>query len=270
MNQRICILFLTILLLPSGDIWAQEKSLSFRFGPGHIARQDQIFSPFNHTDWSLVNTGIRYETRNKVHQWIDLGVGSYDPILTPSYSFDDDKQTHPHSFMLVNLTYSLGKPIPSANASCQWTTGGFIENDIQPSTYNYGYAGSFGYFASIGLGAWARYAYDLNKRNSLALTAQLPLIVLLARSPYLVNDDEFIENISSHNGLKTFFAFLGDGEIQTLNRMQQFELHFTYTHSLNDHWKLGFWYEFHALHARMPLPLIQFRNVVNFSATLTF
>jgi hypothetical protein len=258
------------LLLPSGDILAQEKSLSFRFGPGHIARQDQIFSPFNHTDWSLVNTGIRYESRNRFHQWIDLGVGSYNPILVPSYSFGDDEQTYPHSFLLVNLTYALGKLISSANSAGRWTAGGFVENDIQPSSYNYGHVGSFGYFASIGLGAWARYEYNLNKQNSLSLTAQLPLAALVARSPYLVNDDEFIENTSSHNGLKTFLAFLGDGEIQTLNRMQQMELHVTFTHAFNNKWKLGCWYELHVLHVREPLPLIQFRNVLNVTATLTF
>jgi hypothetical protein len=258
------------MLLITTQLQAQQKSLTLRLGPGHLARQDQIFSPFVHTDWSMVNAGIRYEREANLHHWIDLGFGSYNPILTPSYTFGDDEQTWPHSFLLVKLTYALGKQLSSAHAAGRWTVGGFFENDIQPSTYNYGHVGSFGYFASVGLGAWARYTRVLNKRSSLSATAQVPVVALVAHSPYLVNDDEFIENTSSHNGLKTFLAFLGDGEIQTLNRIQQVELHFRYSYQLNNRWNVGAWYEFHFVQASKPIKLLQFRNVLNVTATLTF
>ncbi len=269
MTRPRFLMLTAILLIPLLSVHAQQKSLSLRLGPGHVARQDQIFSPFVHTDWSLLNGGIRYETRSHLHQWIDLGFGSYSPIRTSSYRYGEGNQTYPHSFLLANLTYALGKPIPSKNPANTWAVGGFFGNAIQATTYNYGPVGNFGYFASVDLGIWARFSRHLSKQNAVSVATQLPILSWIARSPYLVNDDEYIENIYSHNGLKTFFAYLADGKLQTLNRVQQAELHLTFTHELNDRWILGAWYECHFLHTRTTLPLVQIRNVLNVSTTLT-
>lgn len=263
-------LLVALMMYPAASLPAQQRSLTLRFGPGYNSRQDLIFSPFVHTDWSLVNGGLRYETQNRLHRWVDLGFGSYSPILTPSYTYGDGDQTNAHSFLLANLTYALGKPISSRISARTWVLGGFLENDIHATTYNYARVGNSGYFASIGLGMWARFSREIGQRNSIGATVQVPLLAWVARSPYLVNDDEYIENIYSHKGLNTFFAYLGDGELETLNAVRQLELHLNLSHSLSERWKIGAWYEFHLLHASKPLPLLQLRNVLNFSTTLTF
>jgi hypothetical protein len=249
---------------------AQQNSLSLRIGPGHIARQDQTFSPFIHTDVSLLNFGLRYERQAYLHQWADLSFGFYQPMLADAYLYDEDDQTQPHSFLLVDLTYALGKQMGNSGNSDPFILGGFFKADVQPSTYNYNPFSSFGYFASFGIGIWGRYAHTINDKNLLQLTGQLPVVALIARSPYLVNDDEFIENTYSHNGFKTFFAYMGDGKIHTLNRMQQLLLNLTYTYSLNEKWKMGGEYEFQVLHSSLPTNLLQFRNVIYLRTALSF
>jgi len=71
----------------------------------------------------------------------------------------------------------------------------------------------------------------------------------LARSPYLVNDDEFIENTSSHSGFKTFTSFIGDGKLVSWNSWQSFDLEIKYLSHLNKKWQLGAAYLFEFIHS---------------------
>jgi len=246
---------------------AQENNLSFGFGPGHLARQDLTFSPFVHQDISLQNVFLGYQHKASWQHDIAVEIGAYAPILTDPYRYGDDAETFPHSFLLVDLTYSLCKPVFQARDSNRWVMGGFFKADIQPSYYNYNPFSSFGYFASFGLGVAAGYAYRFNEKDHLLCKAQIPLLALIARSPYLINDDEFIENTYSHNGVKTFFAYLADGKFQTLNRMQQLQLDIEYTRSINTWWDIGAAYSFQLLHADLPTNLLQFNNVLRFTTT---
>lgn len=268
---------LLVLLLPLSG-FAQSNSLlpsvvnrlRLDYGYGYYARQDQVFSPFVHSDGSALNTKVSWQRSARLQQFTELEFGSYNPILVPSYTYDTDKQTYPHSFLLVNLTYGLGKDVGIGARSSALTLGGFFESDVQASTYNYARNGSFGYFASFSLGGWASYSYRINDKHTVGARMLLPLVSLVARSPYLVNDDEFIINTYSHSGLKTFFAYVGDGSVQTLNKVQQAELSVNYQYELNDRWSLGTAYGFRFLHSAEPLSLVSYRNTFYLSGIYTF
>lgn len=150
------------------------------------------------------------------------------------------------------------------------TVGGLFAADIQAMNYAYGRTSSLGYYASFGLGAFGKYAYTINEKNNLSASLQIPLFYLMARSPYLVNDDEFIENTYSHSGFKTFMAFIGDGNFVTWNRLQTFDLDLKYTHSLNRRWNLGAAYLFEFVHAVQPQNLLSYRQSLNLSASYCF
>lgn len=249
---------------------SQHNTLALRYGIGHYARQDQTFSPFVHPDWSALNIGLTYTHHAKMYQFADLEFGSYNPILVPSYDYDEDKQTLPHNFTLVNLTYALGHSLRPEGDATGFILGGFFEADVEPSNYNYARWSNFGYLATFSLGAWGQYDCIIHDKHTLRARAMLPLLSLVARSPYLVNDDEYIENTYSHNGFKTFFAYLGDGEFQTLNRIQQFELHLNYAYALSNKWHIGAGYSFRMIHAVRPTDFLSFRNTFYLTASLNF
>lgn len=262
---------LLLLVLLVNPLLAQKTSLSMRLGAGHLIRQDLIFSPFHHSDVSLMNGALRLERQSpKLYQWVDLGASVYNPSTVPSYSYGDNDRTYPHNFLFVNLAYAVGKEVKTLKPEAKWMLGGLFEMDLQSSTYNYGRVSSFGYFIAFNLGAWARYKHTLANRHTLTTTVTLPLLSWIARSPYLVNDDEFIENIASHKGLKTFLAFVGDGQLQGINKVQQSELHVQYTYQLSKKWSVGAQYEFHLLNTQKPVSLTQMRNLLQAHATLTF
>ena len=237
-----------------------SPELSLRIGPGNYSRQDQIFSPFVHHDWSFLNVGLKYHWGKKSIQFIDFEFGSYNPSLVPTYEYNDDDQTYPHSFTLVNLTYALGKKINTNNQNTRLITGGFFEADVEASTYNFAWLGTFGYMAPFSIGAWGEYQYDLSERNTISARVMLPLVSWVARSPYLASDDEFIENNYTHSGVDAFFNYLGDGELQTLNRIQQLEVNAGYKHSLSEKWSLGGLYEFRFMHSNKPLNFLSYRH----------
>ncbi len=262
---------LSVFFMYTVSLSAQPASLSLLLGPGSYARQDQIFSPFVHQDWSLLNVSLQYDWGKKNDQFTAIEFGSYNPILVPSYGYgDEDDVTYPHNFTLVNLTYGFGKRLAMAKENRALTLGGFFEADIQASTYNYAWLGTFGYLAPISIGIWSEYTYTLNAKNKFSGKLLLPVVSLVARSPYLANDDAFIENTYSHNGLKTFFAYLGDGKVQTWNRIQQVELQLGYDYALSSAWSIGATYAFRFQHVAKPLPFLSYRNTFYLHITRNF
>lgn len=253
---------------------AQDKanSIQLQIGLSHIATQDLVFSPFTHKDLSPINIGIRYQRQNKYYQNFHLRFSSLKPSLTNPYEFlnnNEIKQTSPHFFTLIDLDYWIGKEFCATEKST--TKIGFAFNaDIQALNYVYGRFGSFGYYSTFGLGGFVSHSYSINDKNKITGQIALPIFSWLARSPYLVNDDEFIENTSSHSGIKSFFAFIGDGNFTTLNNLQTVDFRLNYTYKLNDRWELGADYLFEFIHSKEPRNLLSNRNSIFFNTTFKF
>lgn len=267
---------LTILALISSltTVMGQESKneLQLKLGFGSIARQDLIFSPFIHKDITPVNIGLQYERKGNFYQQVSLRYASFAPILTDPYEFIDNNETevtNPHYFTLIDLDYWFGKEIRASKKTAT-TLGAAFNADVQALNYSYGRVGSFGYYSSFGLGGFIKHSYKFNERSTVSGQLSLPLVSWLARSPYLVNDDEFIKNISSHSGVKTFFAFLGDGELVTLNTLQTLDFGINYSYSLNTKWNLGAAYLFEFLHSKEPKNLLSFRNSIYLTTSIKF
>jgi len=261
--------FFTSFVLQAQDI---ENSIQLQIGLSNIARQDLVFSPFIHRDLSPINIGIRYQREKTFYQSINLRFSSLKPSYIEPYEFFDNneiKQTSPHNFTIIDLDYWLGKEFRRREKST--TKAGIAFNaDIQALNYVYGRIGSFGYYSAFGLGGFISHTYNINEKNKITGQIALPLFNWLARSPYLVNDDEFIENTSSHSGIKTFFAFIGDGNFATLNNLQTLDFRLNYTHKLNDRWELGADYLFEFIHSKEPRNLLSYRNSVFINTTFKF
>ena len=250
----------------------KENKLTLSFGPSILARQDMIFSPNIHNDFTILNVGLGYTREAKLFQTVRFNYANFNPMVLDPYEFTEYGEletAYPHSFNLIDLDYLLGKNVMETKKSVL-TVGGMFSSNIQAMNYVYGRFSNFGYFATFGLGGFVQDKFTINEKSHLTATLQLPFASWLSRSPYLVNDDEFIENIISHSGFKTFMAYLGDGQLATWNKLQTFDLEVKYAYILNEKWDLGAAYAFEFIHASQPRNLLSFRNALNLSATLKF
>ncbi|MBK6265274.1 hypothetical protein JKA74_09500 [Marivirga sp. S37H4] len=265
-----------IIWLAALSCFAQENtknhSVSLNLGITTLTRQDLTFSPLIHKDFSLLNLGIDYDRQAKVFQRVSFRYGNFNPMSTDPYDFSvhgETKTAYPHSFNLIDIDYLIGKKIKESEKSIL-TVGGLLLMDIQALNYVYGRIGNFGYYSATSLGMFGKYQFTINDNSNLTTSLKLPLVAWLARSPYYVNDDEFIENTSSHSGFKTFMAFMGDGNLTTLNKWQSFDLDIKYMYSLNEKWQLGAAYLFEFIHSSQARNLLSYRNSINLSANLKF
>lgn len=249
-----------------------KNNLNLTIGLGHIARQDLVFSPFIHSDFTPLNIGLEYSRNAAFYQNLKLRFASFNPMLTSPYNYfihGESKLATQHIFRIIDLDYTFGKEIKKTKR-CTTMAGAMLASDVQILNYEYGRSSAFGYYANFGLGGFFIKEYVLTEKSRILGRFALPLINWLSRSPYLVNDDEFIENISSHSNAKIFFAFIGDGKFVTVNKFQTCELEAKYTYQLNRRWDVGIRYLLEFIHSKEPRSLLSYRNSVFVSTNFKF
>ncbi len=264
---------IAVLILLSLPAWlcaqASKNTVFLSLGPGHVARQDLVFSPFVHRAVSPLCINLGYTRQAKLRQSCRLGFATYQASVTDTYAYledSEDTQTYPHQFTLIDLNYGIGKSIGRG-----FSAGLQLQAGIQSLAYSFGrVSSSFGYFAHFGLGVSLEKQVAVGKHGNLSAGLKLPLLNWLARSPYLVNDDEFIENTYSHSGIKTFFAFIVDGQAATLDTYQSADLQLRYQYKLSKKWSVGAEYTLAWMHAKQPRNLLQFRNTLQCRLALHF
>lgn len=268
----ICLFFVSTVLWSQNDSAHQvtgknfSKQRCFELGLGFstLARQDLVFSPFIHRDIAFPAALIGYEAQGKFIHKIGLRYATFSAMLDESYEYLEDGEeetTVPHSFTFVKLDYFAGLTLLTSVK--ERITGGLsLQWDIHALNYSYGRINSFGYYSGTGLAVSGKYERLISESTTLLLSLQVPLVTWFARSPYLVNDDEFIENISSHKGINTFIAFIGDGKFVTLNRLQRLTTEIGVSHRLSDHWLFGGEWTFDFTHASSPRNMLSYQNTV--------
>jgi len=271
-----CYLIALLLLLSGGELFAQteaHKSLQLSWGVGNLLRQDLSASDMIHQDVSPINFLAAYTREKKLIHQVHLKVGTYNPIVADTFTYfmppDEYWPTYPHSFVLIDLNYSLGKTIMNTE---QWkvSLGGRARNRLHPSNYYYADYGFFGYYLSFGLDAWAQVDYQLNETHRFNAQAALPLFSFTARSPSLMQDDEYIENIISHNGLRIFAENIKDGHLQSWGKSQIFDLNINYFYTLSEKWEIGSSYYLSMNFNQDPTRFTSIENVLYLSTNLTF
>lgn len=272
-GRSLCLMGLMLFLCSA--LHAQElkkKEWSISLGTGHLSQQHLVFSPFVHQDISFLNLGLSYSRQANFYQQYRLTVANFSSMVAEPFLFreyDEVQTANPHSFTFVNLDYVLGKTLKRGQTS-GFTVGGLLSAKIQANNYVYGRFSNFGYFSTFGLGVFGKYDYMPGARNKFSFTARVPLVSWLAQSPYLVNDDEYIENTYSHSGITTFFNFIADGEATSWNRLQYLDLEARYQYRLSDRWALGAAYAFEFIHSSEPRSFWSFRNGLMFSTSYQF
>jgi len=255
-----------------GSAEGPSNSIGLYWGMRKLKQQDLIFSRFVHQDWSPVHVILNYEHSGKLEHRASIRYGHYSAHTGDLYDYQWDEITYPkleHSFTEVDLTYSLGAKL-AENEQWSFILGGRFRNRFQISYYDYGPSAQFAYHVPIGLDAWFNVSFDPGNKHHLEASLNLPLFSYVVRSPYMGQDDEYLERISVHGDVKIFFQHLSSGELQSWGTSQIIDLGLRYQFALSDRWKLGAAYQFSMnLHAE-PLDFKSYESLFLVGTTFKF
>lgn len=243
-----------------------EQRLSLSIGLNALSRQDLVFSPFVHSAKSFTNFGLTWERKKRLSQSFELRFSNFAASHSDTYEYSQNPDpeiftTAPHDFTFVELNYGLSKFWQRGRTTFQ--LGGVLENSIQLMNYNTGPFSFFGYFTSFGVGPSFSASLPVGQKGKLDFAISAPLISWVARSPYLVNDDEFIENTTSHKSLSTLVDLIGDGSLQFPDKLQKLSFSASYLHAVSKRWDMGLAYRMQFIRHTEPLPLTSYEH--NFS-----
>jgi hypothetical protein len=215
--------------------------------------------------------GLRFERRGRWQHFGEARITSVEsrrrepyPILLDDHRHD----TAPHTYVFFDASYGVGRRVPAPAGSA--ALGAAARLDLHAIDYSYGVETNFGYFISPSLDLWYRHEIELGPRHRASARLQAPLVSWVARSPYMVNDDRFIENIASNDPLRIAFALLADGELAGWSRMQRLDLGLDYHYLLSRRLGVGASYSFAFLRDSEPRPLTSVRSSVDLTTSIRF
>ncbi len=266
-------LLTAVLLFGAAGLYGQRNQLALRLGFSHIDRQDQVFSPFVQSGASWQQLNVYWQRSTRWNQYAGIRYNGFSASRFGAFNYTkkpdaDTKTTLPHSFTFVEIEYGLGKKWRAG--TYEFSAGGALENTVQAMNYQYGEASFFGYLATFSLSPWLQISRPVGQKGNLHANLSIPVLSWVARSPYLVNDDEFIENASSHSGLKTFARFVQHGALQFPDQLQKLSGSLGYTHHLSRRWAAGLQYRFQFIRHTTPLTLLSYENDVQVEIAWTF
>jgi hypothetical protein len=268
---------MTILLLLSGRagiVTAQdrhERRITIAAGASHVSHQDLTHTPLIHAGTTPRSFGLRFERLGGWEHFVAASLSSVEsrrggryPVLHGDHQHDTD----PHAYVFADASFGVGRQVPVPAGSA--VLGAAARMDLHATEYSYGLEKNFGYFISPSLDLWYRHDIEFGSRHRVSARAQAPLVSWVARSPYMVNDDRFIENIASNDPLRIALAFLADGELAGWSRMQRLDLGLEYHYLLSRRLGVGASYRFAFLHDSEPRLLTSVRSSVDLTTSIRF
>lgn len=272
MKNNLILLFLTLLCTGA----SAQTSLGLRYGYRHIQRQDLTFSPLVFTGSAPINLGLAVKKLgDKSCFTVGLQVAGFQARAIEDFEYirweDGEIATAlPSSFWNIDLKINYLRKLRTHNDRLELYAGLGLDNQIGALFYEFGSHGAFGYTIAFSLAPAVSANWEINEKNSLGFGANLPLLTWLSRSPYAINDDDFIERQSSHNGLETLLRLSADGELTSLGALQRFAFTTQFCRQINRRWAVNFRYDFSLLHSKSPHPLTSLENAFTLGMTYRF
>lgn len=273
--SSICILFFLGIHAVLGqsidaDAAHKQRKISLQWGIHVINKQDQLLSPLIEKDVSFKNMGLSYQhTGEKARNVIQAGFDSYQPSSYKPYTYIDEGRSKDIFLSLstiVNVRYAHLRRLTNRSLFA----GLMLDNQIRAEEQAYGWATTFHYIGAFSLSPVIAYEHHLSEKWQLSLQTWLPLVSWITRSPYALNDDQYMRDNASHNGLKTFFNYVANGKFQSINRFQKINLQSTLTYKLSKRagWLVS--YQIEALRYTQPAHLLSYQHFINTGFQFSF
>jgi hypothetical protein len=248
----------------------KKNYLRLQWGLHAFSRQDQLLSPLIYSDVSAANLGITYErTGEKAKNTAVLLFDRYTPTAHAEYTYTHDgrqEQIFPTFTTVVSLRY--GHARRPGNGS--WFTGLMSDNQVKAGEQGYGAAATFHYLGAFSLSPWLSYDRPLTDRLHLSLQTWVPLVAWVTRSPYALNDDQYMRDNANHKGVPTFFNYVAGGRLQTLNHWRKINFTADATYSLSPRIGVVVSYQAEALRLTQPRTLTSYQQYFNTGFQFSF
>lgn len=257
MNSKLVLLLITL----SCQSAASQNSLELTYGLRHYQRQDLTFSPLIFKGTAPINLGMSYQRtgeklQTKVH--IDLAGFACRSVAAFEYSKWDEVgplTVPPSNFWMIGMGVDHLRQIRGSGRPMTWYAGLSLRAQLGALFYEFGEYGAFGYTTVAALSPSVAGVWKMSEKNSLHFSLSLPLFNWIARSPYAINDDEFIERQSNHRAMKTLLRLSGDGHWASLGQVQAGTFSVKFNRTFHAKWALSLGYDFSLLRAQDPHPL---------------
>ncbi|WP_224997121.1 hypothetical protein [Cesiribacter sp. SM1] len=252
-----------------------KNELQLQWGLRQYMRQDFLFSPMLYQGNSLLNARLNYRRqRNSSIHLFGISAGQYNMGSGPLYRYLEwrtleEVDAIPTTFVLLDLHYAFLKTIHKGN-KLTLSAGGILENGTGAFFWGYGAQSFFGYTLTTGIGPVLQARYALGAKHALEGSFSMPVLSWLARSPYAVNDDEFIANQSSHSTLTTLGNLYKDGSLVTIDKLQKLNWMLSYSLSLSERWSAAAVYQGEYFRFSAPRKVVAIRNELSLGITYHF
>lgn len=233
---------------------AKLRTLGITYGYQHYSRQDQLFSPLVYNGTAPLNLQLSYNVNTaNSQQNAYLSFGMYNMSAHEAYDFTEDfdgpeeRTLYPSSFQLIRLGYGYARKFGN-DQKLVYSAGLRLDGQIEAMFFEMGFASVFGYTTTFALAPSISAEYYFNRKTSLSGQLAVPVLGFVARSPYALNDDDYIERQSSHNNLTTIVNLIGDSDLRSFGTYRQVDvgLHLQHQFTPNTALRLGWqarWYE---------------------------
>ncbi|HEY0740309.1 MAG TPA: hypothetical protein VGD40_02570 [Chryseosolibacter sp.] len=247
-----------------------EEGIGLKLGAHSVSFQDMQLSPNIQKDFSIKTFAVNYK-RRKSHRVSEVEFGStwYSLNSDNSYTYVRDgisRETFISSSTLVNLRYSTAWNLRKS----AFHAGLMIDNQIRANEQAYGWTTAFNYFAAFSMGPVLYYTKAVSERCDLSLKSWIPVFAWVTRSPYALNDDDYMRNNMNHKGVETFANYVADGSLKILNRFQKFNAEARFDYSLSRRFDVLISYELEMLRYTPGRNFISYQNFVNLGAEYKF
>jgi len=232
----------------------QQRTLGIIYGYQHYSRQDQLFSPLVYNGSAPLNLQLSYDVSGtNSQQNAYLSFGMYNMSAHEAYDFTEEfddleeRTLYPSSFQMIRLGYGYARTFGN-DQKLVYNAGLRLDGQIEAMFFEMGFASMFGYTTTFALAPSIGANYQINRKTSLSGQLSIPVLGFVARSPYALNDDDYIERQSSHNNLSTIVNLIGDSELRSFGTYRQVDvgLHLQHQLARNTALRLGWqarWYE---------------------------
>lgn len=258
-----------------GSTPTRKNEIGFDLGFHHIARQDLLFSPLLYKGSALTNGALHWGRQNarSMHQ-VRLGFDLYKTRGLEAfrfYTWEDGKATETllSTFVVLDFRYGYLRKIKMHGAWALYL-GAALDNQISAIFMEYGFHSFFGYTGVLGIQPEIQAVYRPADRKTFHFHLSCFAGGWLARSPYAVNDDEFIVRQSSHNPVRTLFRLMQDGQWAGIGRVQQIRWQLVYDYQINRRWSLNLGYEGEYYRCAKPRTLVSLYSHLNAGLSLHF
>jgi len=240
---------------------------------GGRARHDALMSPLVHGAFTPFGGVFAYRWRGPKAAL--LTGFEFDSVAARSgqrFEFPTDSgpaTTYPSSWITVRIPVGWGVDVlPSDDLDL--VVGGLFDARIEILSWSYGVTWTTGYSGAFTLGPWLDLRWDPHPRWTIEASLTAPLAGWVARSPYALNDDEYILANQSHNPLVAFGAYFADGHPKWIGSYQALRTRVGAAYAFDDRLSLAFAWRFEVLHDPSPAPVTAYAHFADVGLRVRF